>query len=336
MTKNNISQKIIQKARDAGYVDCNLIDISTFDKFSEKVKDRIDIYPEAEEVYQDLLTRRDPKNWFSKAEAVVVCTWWYGQYRIPDKVDRYIGRNYLFDGRNNYSENYQARKELEKYMNKLGLEYRKGGVPDRWAAVRAGVGSFGKNNFIYTEHGSWVNVETWLIDTKAETVNRENNLPCPEGCRKCIDACPTGALEAKFRLNPRACIPYLTYDYQGLTPEKYRSSMGAWLYGCDVCQNVCPLNAGQWEEKKEYPYLQEIASKLSPASILEMEEDFFQEEIYSRFFYSKDIVRWKMNALRALANEGDYRYRPLFEKYQNSEHRRLRKMAVWGLQELAN
>ncbi len=332
--KRDISKKIIEEAKSLGYIDCGITDISPFEKFEEKVIKRIKNYPESESFYKGLLNRIDPLDRFSEAEALVVCIWRYGQYEIPGKVDKYIGKNYLFDGRNKYSENYQARRQLEKYMDNLGLEYRKGGVPDRWAAVRAGVGNFGRNNFIYTEYGSWINVETWLIDKKTDTVHENNNLPCPPDCRKCIDSCPTGALEAPFKMNPYKCIPFLTYDHPDLTPVKYREDMGTWLYGCDVCQNECPLNENKLGENKEYPRLGKIASRINPASIFGMDQSFFENEINSRFFYIDDIVYWKMNALRAAANIGDEKYIDLMEKALKSDKNRIKKMAEWGIEKI--
>jgi len=327
----DLSQKIKQKAKDLGYIDCGITDISPFQKFEEKVKGRIKVYPEAESFYENMLNRINPRERFSNAKALVVCIWRYGQYKIPDDIDQYIGKNYLFDGRKKYSDNYQIRKEFENYMDELSIDYRKGGVPDRWAAVRAGVGNFGKNNFTYTDYGSWINVETWLIDKKVETVHQENTLLCPEGCRECIKACPTGTLEAPFKMKALSCIPYLTYNRKGITPERYREDMGLWLYGCDVCQNVCPLNKNKWEEKKDYPYLEDFVSKFSLTKIFKMDKEFFENEVYSRFFYSDDINRWKMNALRAMANTGKKKYISCMKEAVDSEDERLQEMGNWGL-----
>lgn len=326
-----LTEKLKMKAEELGYLDCGITDVSPFEKFSERLEERMRAFPETDVLYQGLVSRIDPLNWYSEARSLLVCIWQYGQYEIPDKVDRYIGKNYLFDGRKKYSHNYQARKQLEEYMDELGFEYRKGGVPDRWAAVRAGVGNFGRNNFIYTEAGSWVNVETWLLDEELDFVHEENELPCPDDCRQCIDVCPTGALTGPFSMNGRCCIPYLTYDEPGLTPADYREDMGVWLYGCDQCQSVCPLNEGQWQQKREYPYLNEIASRINPSSIFNMDEEFFENEIKPRYFYIDDIIRWKMNAVRAMANTGNNKYIPLLKAARESDDERLRQMAAWGL-----
>ena len=106
--------------------------------------------------------------------------------------------------------------------------------------------------------------------------------------------------------------------------------MGSWLYGCDVCQNVCPLNKGQWDPVSSEPYLDEIAQHLSPRSVLGMKEEFFHRVVYPQFFYHDDFVRWQVNALRAVGNSRDQGAEPLVRKHFSSSDERLRTMAAWA------
>ncbi len=117
-----------------------------------------------------------------------------------------------------------------------------GPVIDRAAARRAGIGWFGKNTMIITKrrYGSWVFLGEILTD-----------LPLPpdapaEGscgrCRICLDACPTGAIVAPYTVDARKCIAYLTIEHRGPIPRELRPQMGDHIFGCDICQTVCPHN----------------------------------------------------------------------------------------------
>ncbi len=117
-----------------------------------------------------------------------------------------------------------------------------GPVIDRAAARRAGIGWFGKNTMIITKrrYGSWVFLGEILTD-----------LPLPpdapaEGscgrCRICLDACPTGAIVAPYTVDARKCIAYLTIEHRGPIPRDLRPQIGDHIFGCDICQTVCPHN----------------------------------------------------------------------------------------------
>lgn len=335
LTAKELTARIKDRIRELGYADCGVAHVEPFDEYAEKLRDRIARFPHAREHYAGLMDRVDPRRRFSRARTLLVCIWRYGQYARPYEADSYIGKNYLFDGRMEWSEHRRAKKKLQDFFSTLNLNYTQAEVPDRWAAVRAGVGRFGRNNFIYTDYGSWINIETWLLEAELEQDEPATGIPCPEGCRKCIQACPSKALHAPFSMDWSLCIAYLTYRAPTPIPDRIKSRMGTWIYGCDVCQDVCPLNSGRWSAEKEFPRLSEVAAGLNPRSLFEMDEDFFRREIYPRFFYTEDLVRWKANALRAIANSGDKSCLPLVEKALRSGNERLEFTARWARKRLA-
>ncbi len=140
-------------------------------------------------------------------KSIVVCVGRYGKYGIPEGLDNYIGKAYLVDGRLKHSKEYSRKLEFETYLTELGLKTAYSIVPARLAAVSAGLGRIGKNNFFYTEkYGSWVFIDTWVIDSEMEYDEPTRSLNCPEGCNKCVDSCPTRALNKPLSMNRGKCI----------------------------------------------------------------------------------------------------------------------------------
>src|SRR4029079_6109417 len=122
---------------------------------------------------------------------------------------------------------------------------------DREAAARAGVGFYGKNTMLITRrHGSWVVLGTLVTDCEIERP-RPLERDCGE-CRLCIDACPTGALDEPGTLDATRCLSYWTQAPAPI-PEAYREPLGDMVYGCDICQDVCPWNRGVEKRRRNEP-----------------------------------------------------------------------------------
>ncbi|HEY3297507.1 MAG TPA: tRNA epoxyqueuosine(34) reductase QueG [Armatimonadota bacterium] len=118
-----------------------------------------------------------------------------------------------------------------------------GHVVDRAAAVRAGVGSQGKNTCVYAGgYGSWVVLGEILIDAELSPDPTSPADICGE-CRECMKACPTGAISAPYQVDMRLCLSQAT-QMKGIIPQGLREKMGARIYGCDTCQSACPMNKG--------------------------------------------------------------------------------------------
>jgi epoxyqueuosine reductase len=201
---------------------------------------------------------------------------------------------------------------------------------DREAAARSGVGFYGKNTMLITRrHGSWVVLGTVVTDVDLEPTP-PLQTDCGD-CRICIDACPTGALDEPGVLDSTKCLSYWTQAPAPI-PEDYRPALGAQVYGCDICQDVCPWNrgvAGRRESDSE-------SSDGHVDLVRWLEEDgrLLVDE-YDRLYVPGNDARWlRRNALVALGNVAAAEHRDVLERYATDDDELLAAHARWALERI--
>src|SRR2546428_3701681 len=149
-------------------------------------------------------------------------------------------------------------------------------VQERVLAKYAGLGWLGKNTLLLNQMlGSFFFLGVILTTLDLEPTLGENELPPPDlcgSCRRCLDACPTQAFVEPYLMEARKCISYLTIELRGAIPEQYRGPMGKHVFGCDICQDVCPWNhrapvstVSQFQPRA-FSLLEKNASGASPRS----------------------------------------------------------------------
>ena len=184
-----------------------------------------------------------------------------------------------------------------------------GPMNDRAAAERAGVGFFGKNTNILTpSHGSWVFLGQVITD-----LDLEPDAPLAKNCGecvRCIDACPTGAIVAPYVIDNRRCISFLTIELRGPIPVELRPMVGDWVFGCDICQDVCPVNrdAAQSLEPAFRQRHDFSAPELLP--LLELDDEGFRERFRNSAIKRAKRAGLQRNVCVALGNIGDRRAVP--------------------------
>ena len=230
-----------------------------------------------------------------------------------------------------WSDTYEElREKLDLLGRRLGGSYRvlvdSNEHVDREAAARAGVGFYGKNTMLITRRqGSWVVLGTLVTDVELEPTP-PLELDCGE-CRLCIDACPTGALDDPGTLDATRCLSYWTQAAAPI-PVEYRAELGAQVYGCDICQDVCPWNRGVEKRRAGEPAGEAHVSLLDWLRA----DDAELRLRYDRLFVPRNEGRWlRRNALVAAGNVGGEAEREAVEAYRDSDDELLREQAEWAL-----
>jgi epoxyqueuosine reductase len=202
---------------------------------------------------------------------------------------------------------------------------------DREAAARSGVGFYGKNTMLITaRHGSWVVLGTLV--TAAELEPTPPMSPGCGSCTACIDACPTGALDEPGVLDATRCLSYWTQVPEPI-PEPYRAALGAQVYGCDICQDVCPWNRGVERRRATLapdPAHVDLLGWLS-------EQPRVDDDLLMRLYVPRNDPRWlRRNALVALGNTGDRDAETLavLHAHAEGEDELLADHARWALDRL--
>ncbi len=221
--------------------------------------------------------------------------------------------------------------ELVDIELKLRIFVDDGPMNDRAAARRSGVGWVGKNTNILTpSHGSWV-----LLGQVITNLPLPSDLPLKKSCGncvRCIDDCPTGAIVAPYVIDNKRCISYLTIELKGVIPRDLRPLMGDWIFGCDICQDVCPVNLkalpGHLDEFKQ----RNGFSTPDLVPILEMDQMTFSDRYKNSPIKRTKLVGLQRNACIALGNNGDEKaILPLSKVLCSSEESLVRLHAAWAI-----
>jgi epoxyqueuosine reductase len=339
---NSLTAQIKNAALDMGYEKCGIIKISDMSGYEEKLNERIARIPEMKTYYQGFYGFAHLQDKYPWAKSIVICVRQYGKYHIPEHLQGLIAKYYLVDSRTDEnSKSFQDSLKFERYMQEMGLkiatEGKFGITALRWAALKAGLGLVRKNNFFYTESGSWVHLEAWLIDKELESIEIPTLKECPKHCNLCIKSCPTSSLSEPYTMNRSSCISCLTtWEGWDLPNEKFNAQMGGWIFGCDVCQDVCPMNKNLWNVTEEFPGLLKLSEHISLEKILKMDYTFLEQVMQPKFWYigKENVWRWKSNAINAMMNEYKEQYREYIYDACNDSNAKVREMAEWAIQKL--
>jgi len=285
--------------------------------------------------------RRDLREAFPWARSVLVVGLQYDTPH-PYSTEAPPGRGWI--ARYAWGDDYHdvMKRMLDRLVERLSAEagpfaartyVDTGPIVERAYAAAAGLGAWGKNTcLLHPEHGSW-----FFLGEAVTDLDLPADAPRPDmcgSCTACLDACPTAAFPAPFVLDATRCISYLTIELKGAVPEERRPGTGRHVFGCDICQDVCP-----WNRRRRHrggpafaprpglvaPDLEELAG---------LDEAAFRER-----FRGSPLKRAKRRGLLrsvaiALGNLGDPARRPVLERLAGDEDAVVREHARWALERL--
>jgi epoxyqueuosine reductase len=260
----------------------------------------------------------------------------------PRPITRGEGRvsRYAWGTRDYHDVIHERLKQLAAKVHELAPEASVRGVVDtaplleREFAQLAGLGWIGKNTLVLNkEYGSWFFLAALLTDLELESDAPHVTDHCGT-CRACLDACPTDAFVSPGVLDAARCISYLTIELRGPIPRELRPGIGEWLFGCDVCQDVCPWNskAPLASEPAFFP-----VSDSNPLSLIELFD--LDDEAFRQRFRHTPLWRPKRrgllrNAAIVLGNQRDPAALPALVRGLNDGEPLIRGACAWALGEI--
>lgn len=204
-------------------------------------------------------------------------------------------------------------------------------IVDRAVAQRAGVGWYGKNtNIINPTYGSWV-----LLGEILTSLALEPDPPLRKhcgSCALCITACPTGAIVGPYTLDSDRCISYLTIEHRGPIPRELRPLIGDWIFGCDICQDVCPpARKGRVADHPPFQAASVDAARPALIPLLGIGEEEFRERFAGSPVRRPRREGLQRNVAVALGNGGDRRAVPALIEALRAATPLVRGHAAWAL-----
>ncbi len=283
--------------------------------------------------------RLDPEPLLPGARSVVVCALNYHTDRpltSRDPERAWVSR---------YAWGADYHKVLEKRLKRLANWIREesglgtrvyvdtGPLLERVYARYAGVGWFGKNTCIIDEQiGSWTFLGCILTE-----LDLDYDIPAPDrcgSCTRCIDACPTDAIVEPYVIDSRRCISYLTIELGGAIPESLREGVGHHLFGCDICQDVCPWN-------KRAPFTSEEKLEARPELfwpsldyLLDLDDEGWGSLISGTAMKRAKIRGLIRNLMVVVGNSGLGRFRTKVERFLSHSDELVRSHARWAFEKL--
>ncbi len=305
-------------------------------------------------LYRTAEERRDARLVFPGARSIVVLGWNYHLHDLPEEVRQDHARGLI--ARYAWGDDYHdvlrlLLEELADFARResggtaIARAYVDSGpILERDWAAAAGLGFIGKNTcFIRPRSGSWFFLAELLLDVEMEPsamAAESHKPPIQPGktggtcgrCTRCLDVCPTNAFALPYTLDARRCISYLTIELKGPIPRELRPLLGNWVFGCDLCQDVCPWNRRFAQPRHSLAL--DAAIALGAPPLLDLIR-LTPEEFRKRFRRSPVLRAKRRGFLRnvcvALGNWGSIEAIPALADALQDPEPLVRRHAAWAL-----
>jgi len=208
-------------------------------------------------------------------------------------------------------------------------------LPERYLGEQAGLGFIGKQTQLLSyQFGPWLFLAELITDLELES-DQPFQGSCGT-CTLCIEACPTEAIEPEKQIDARKCIAYLTIENKGPIPEDLRDKIGNWVFGCDICLDVCPYT--KFQQESQTSELKQAAGTGAALDLLKLFE-IPSQGAYEREFKDSAVLRARRkhllrNACVVLGNSKDQVAIPILQKAMQDSSELVREHAAWALQKI--
>ncbi len=284
--------------------------------------------------------RLQPESLLPGARSVIVCAMNYNTpqpYTAFDRMRAWISR---YAWGQDYHETLKKKLyELSRWIQQNSPHHNTkcyvdtGPLIERVYAKYAGIGWFGKNTCIINQKtGSWLFLGCIITDLELTY-----DVPPPDRCgtcTRCIDACPTGAILEPYVLDSRKCISYTTIELRGSIPEQDRAGIGHHLFGCDICQDVCPWNrrapassnpAFEAKDGLVWPFLDRL---------LELNDDEWKGLIHGTAMKRAKVRGLVRNLMVVAGNAGRRELLPKLQRFLMHSDEHVRSHAAWAVEKI--
>ena len=340
----SLTKDIKDFALDIGYSHVGITSADSFSDHIEEVRSRGAIYDFYTASPRQYLKGAQPKKTMPSARSIISMVWDYSQKAFPESLLGKIGRIYQARCYNapHHRINGARYQLMVNFLEKTGCEIGRGIiVPERRTAARAGIITFGKNNFAYAKkNGSFILLSSVIVDKELEYDPPTHDIKCPGDCTACMDACPTGAIYEPLKLDPRRCIAFnawMTQDGRpcvtSYIPPEIREKFGTRVHGCDACQEACLRNSAKLKAKlPEDPFLVQLAGDFSLLKMLEMSDRFYEKTVRPIMYnYINEKKYFQRNAAIALGNIKNPDHIPYLDRAMEEPEEMVRGYSAWAL-----
>ncbi|MBE6037959.1 MAG: epoxyqueuosine reductase [Anaerofustis stercorihominis] len=316
MHNTEIAGKIYRAALSSGFDNCGIIPVNYLDGFKDRIRQRRKDIPSSTLFYKVIGYLQNTKKRFPWAKSFVICSYWYGKYRYPEELRGRYAKDFFLMPEDHPAKGYDH-LAFEKWFSDNGIRYAGGDQfshfsagPLRYAAVMAGMGIIRKNNFFYTENGSYNLLVGYVIGEECELIHQHNLKPCPDSCDICRKSCRTKALKGAYTMDPFRCVSLWTTFGKGFVPPYLKKEMfEEWMCGCDNCQDACPYNKKHnWDEGESFSEIDAIAGELLPENIQNLTDEYILTHIIpkaGKHLGKRDVSTLRRNAKRAVRYRKD-------------------------------
>jgi len=331
--KSRLKGRLINRGRELGFSIVRVTEPKPFELWSKGIQKRKELDPDTANTWDRRGMSADPKAFLPEVRSLVVAAYPYKPY--PLEFQKGFG---------SYSAHYRVYPRSRKAAGELSKILAEEGykavvdppLPAKAAALRAGVGYFGKNGLIHTEeHGSWITLHMILTDAPLPYDPPGDKLSDCGSCTACIKSCPTGAIAEDGIIIPSRCIRFHMGSSE-LIPVDIRDKIGPRILGCDGCQISCPRNIKSYKEAAVPPF-EEIEPFDIRAILTEWKSGLKKRLERVGSLVGQNYARAQKilsMAVLAAGNSNDKSFIPLLKETLQHPHPPIRGHSAWALGKL--